>query len=60
VIGKRVFLRGAMSPAIRSRPYRAGELTADRVIHLIGSILGVVGSVVLLASLRVPQTARLS
>ena len=37
-----------MRLAIGSRPYRAGELAADRSIHLFGTVAAMVGSVVLL------------
>ena len=36
-----------MTVAARSTQYRAGELAADRVIHIIGTLVGVVGSAVL-------------
>src|SRR5712671_7533674 len=36
-----------MTLAARSTQYRAGELAADRVIHIIGTLVGVVGSAIL-------------
>jgi hemolysin III len=39
---------GAMRHATGSGQYRAGELAADRLIHVIGTLAGVVGSAVLL------------
>src|SRR5438270_5230177 len=36
-----------MTVAARSTQYRAGELASDRVIHIIGTLVGVVGSAVL-------------
>jgi hemolysin III len=41
--------RGAMHSATRSGQYRAGELAADRLIHLIGTLAGVVGSAILVS-----------
>ena len=36
-----------MTVAARSTQYRAGELAADRVVHIIGTLVAVVGSAVL-------------
>jgi hemolysin III len=36
-----------MTAATGSRQHRAGELTADRIIHIIGALAGVVGSAIL-------------
>jgi hemolysin III len=36
-----------MTVAAKSTQYRAGELAADRFIHIIGTLVGVVGSAVL-------------
>ena len=37
----------AMSAATGSMQYRAGELAADRIIHMMGTLAGVVGSAIL-------------
>jgi hemolysin III len=36
-----------MSVATRSRQYRAGEFAADRIVHIMGTLAGVVGSAIL-------------
>ena len=36
-----------MTVAIGSRQHRAGELAADRIIHIMGTLAGVVGSAIL-------------
>jgi hypothetical protein len=36
-----------MTVAAGFTQYRAGELVADRVIHIIGTLVGVVGSAIL-------------
>jgi predicted membrane channel-forming protein YqfA (hemolysin III family) len=36
-----------MTVATGSRQHRAGELAADRIIHIMGTLAGVVGSAIL-------------
>ena len=41
--------RGAMTVAARSTQIRFGELAADRVVHIVGTLAGVVGSAILVS-----------
>ena len=36
-----------MTAATGSRQHRAGEVAADRIIHIMGTLVGVVGSAIL-------------
>src|SRR5258708_1393116 len=36
-----------MTVATEARQYRAGELAADRIIHIMGTLAGVIGSAIL-------------